>query len=130
MTAGVQAAAGCAASARGVSYSATIIDRGSGNYSYSNTEGSPGSLTPSSFDGVTIDAVYTNSSFDFGITLDGTVAQDVFTSVLVQKTDGGWSRFYSADATFTAGAFATLWSWSGSDPAWTSAGTRAFIIYY
>lgn len=130
MTAGVQSAQGLAAAAS-LNYSASIVIPVAGFTGF--ISGSGGSITPTSLKGVTIDACGTSFSgvlTDFEFSLNsGALAQDFFTGILVQRTNGTWVRYSTASATFSAGT--GTWAWgSGSDPAWTAApDTRLLIIF-
>jgi hypothetical protein len=94
-----------------------------------------GSISPTTFRGSNI--VYvgdrTNSHSDFGVSIEGTLSQDYFRSILVQSTAGTWRRFDQSDAeTFVSGfGGRTIWEWSTSGGAvWTATGTRQIIIEF
>lgn len=96
-----------------------------------NSSAGIGSISPSAYRGNTVLVIASDAGFDFGILITGTLAQSLFSSVVVQATDGSSRSYSSAAATFSAGAN-TQWTWgSGSNKVWTSTSPspRTALIY-
>lgn len=106
MTAGAQAAAtmGCPQA----SISVTLGSPGGGLRGYSSA-GGYGAVTPGSVKGSTIQELTNNSASGLQIVLTGTLLQNFFLAVLVQKYDDTWVRFEAASASFASG---NTWSWA------------------
>lgn len=129
MTAGIQSGQGVSAAASGENFSVTVGNSGT---VFGFVSGSIGSISPGTFKGETIDAASSDTSapaYDFSFSLNnGALAQTFFRAVLVQRTDGAWTRYETAAASFSVGT--GTWTWgTGSNPAFTSTGTRAIILY-
>lgn len=131
MTAAVQSAAGCAPAASGQNFSVTVGNTGN---SFGFIAGSIGAVSPGTFKGVTVDAAATDAvtapAYDFSFSLDGggALAQNFFRAVLVQRTSGSWVRYETSAAEFSVGT--STWTWgNGSNPVFTSTGTRPMILY-
>lgn len=104
-----------------VEFLATITDITGANHATAAT------ISPTTFFGVTLlpfqSGTY-SGSFDFGVSMDANVAQNYFTSLLVQQTDGSWRSYQSSAATFSHPPGDTTWLWgTGSNRVWTSATT-------
>lgn len=90
-----------------------------------------GAITPSAYRGNTIQVMASDTAYDFGILITGSLAQSLFTYIVVQATDGSSRSFSSSAATFTAAA-TSQWLWgSGSSKVWTSTSpsSRIALVY-
>lgn len=119
------------------SYSVTVADITSGNIFGFNDAEAAGAISPTAFKSAAISSVSSRtaaagSQNNIQIVLEGSLAQSFFSAVAVQGTDGVVRRYNTADATFsTFGSAPVLssWNWTGTDTAWTAAGTRFVLLY-
>jgi hypothetical protein len=129
--------AALAAGGSAVSYSVTVADITSGTiFGFNEAEGD-GAISPTTLNSAAIQSVSSRtaaagSQNNIQIVLEGSLAQSFFSAIVVQGTDGVIRRYNTSDATFatfgTEPVFSS-WNWTGTDTAWTDAGTRAVLLY-
>jgi hypothetical protein len=121
-----------------VHYSVTVADDGLGLiFGFNEAEGD-GAISPTELKGAAITVLSSRTAAagaqnNIQITLEGDLAQSFFSAIVVQGTDGVYRRYSTADATFSTFGSApvfSFWNWTGTDTAWTAAGTREALLYY
>jgi hypothetical protein len=116
-------------------YDVVVANHASDIYGYNPASSPSGSISSTSFKGVTIDNVGSDGgSSDFSIVLDGSLAQSFFSGVIVQGTSGvRYLRTSDATHAVFGGGTLTAWQWAfgvGGDPVWTDAATRFMLLQY
>lgn len=99
---------------------------------YGYNDGTPiGSLSSSTFRGVTIKVVSNNVTDDtFTVTLSGVQVQSFFGGIEIQRTDGAIQIYNTPDtSTFVSGPTNTSWQWTMSSDNWTATGTRLVRLF-
>jgi len=134
MTIGV-GSGGTTSVANSIAYGVTVANNGGTPNRFGYAPGevtNPGAISPiTTFRGVSIVQLNANNtSFDFLVSLTGSVAQTLWRSLVVQQTDGSWRRYLSANATFSAGVVTNWQFGSGSSPVWTSTTSPRGIIFF
>lgn len=131
MSAGQQATSGVLPGEGSATNFTVTVGESAGTYGFISA--TYGSVSPTTYSGKSLARVTGGDAGanDLRIELPLTVTQNFFRSVLVQRTDGTWTRYETSAATFSGGSIsAGIWQWgSGSNRVWTSTGTRALIFY-
>ena len=91
------------------------VDQGGGDYSYGYNFAAPvlGSITPNTFNAISIKTLltaFTSGAFSTTFILAGSQTQAVFTSIVV-----GATTLTSASASYTDAGTFTIWTWAGSN---------------
>ena len=70
-----------------------------------------GSVSPSSFKGIAVQALNSGPTWNFGLSLSGERAQNFISFVRVQGTSGAVVQYNQADASFDVSGGISTWTW-------------------